>query len=64
MNVPSLSDHHVSDAPDSQRVGRAFAADVLPGHVQMHWPEANPLIARGVTRRIEPDRDSLRAEAA
>ncbi|MEA3090295.1 MAG: hypothetical protein QOJ04_1637 [Caballeronia sp.] len=26
MNVPSLSDHHVSDAPDSQRVGRAFAA--------------------------------------
>src|SRR3978361_2582941 len=26
MNVPSLSDHHVGDAPDSQRVGRAFAA--------------------------------------
>lgn len=27
---------------------RAFAADVTRGHVQMHWPEANPLIAAGV----------------
>ncbi len=26
MNAPSLSDHHVSDSPDSQRLGRAFAA--------------------------------------
>jgi molybdopterin-dependent oxidoreductase alpha subunit len=27
---------------------RAFAADVTRGNVQMHWPEANPLIASGV----------------
>jgi transcriptional regulator with XRE-family HTH domain len=26
MNAHSLSDHHVSDSSDSQRVGRAFAA--------------------------------------
>ena len=26
MNPPSLSDHHVSDSSDSQRLGRAFAA--------------------------------------
>lgn len=28
-------------------LGRAFEAEVLPGHVQMHWPEANPLIPSG-----------------
>ncbi|MDD9934320.1 MAG: molybdopterin-dependent oxidoreductase [Myxococcales bacterium] len=27
---------------------RAFAADITRGNVQMHWPEANPLIASGV----------------
>ncbi|MDH5670928.1 MAG: FdhF/YdeP family oxidoreductase [Myxococcales bacterium] len=27
--------------------GRAFAADLTPGNLQMHWPEANPLIDAG-----------------
>jgi molybdopterin-dependent oxidoreductase alpha subunit len=29
-------------------IARAFAADVTRGNVQMHWPEANALIASGV----------------
>jgi molybdopterin-dependent oxidoreductase alpha subunit len=33
-------------------LGRAFEADVMPGHLQMHWPEANPLIASG---KLDPD---------
>jgi hypothetical protein len=28
--------------------GRAFAAELLRGNVQMHWPEANVLIGGGV----------------
>jgi anaerobic selenocysteine-containing dehydrogenase len=31
--------------------GRAFAAELRPGHVQMHWPEANVLIPPD---RIDP----------
>ena len=31
--------------------GRAFEANVTPGNVQMHWPEANVLIAAG---RVDP----------
>lgn len=32
--------------------GRAFPAELTPGHVQMHWPEANVLIA---SDRLDPD---------
>jgi molybdopterin-dependent oxidoreductase alpha subunit len=32
--------------------GRAFSAELNPGHVQMHWPEANVLIPPG---RTDPD---------
>ena len=40
----SLNDK-VSVASDHGQVtARAFAADVTRGNVQMHWPEANPLI--------------------
>lgn len=31
--------------------GRAFAAPIAPGNIQMHWPEANVLIEHG---RIDP----------
>jgi molybdopterin-dependent oxidoreductase alpha subunit len=34
--------------PHGAVAGRAFAAEVARGNVQMHWPEANPLIAAGV----------------
>jgi molybdopterin-dependent oxidoreductase alpha subunit len=48
-------------SPSGSVVGRAFVADVLPGHVQMHWPEANPLIARGVVDPggLVPDYNAL-----
>lgn len=35
-------------SPHGRIDARAFAADVTRGNVQMHWPEANPLIASGV----------------
>ena len=41
---------------------RAFAAPVTRGNVQMHWPEANPLIARGVLDQggLVPDYNARR----
>lgn len=35
-------------SPHGEVRARAFAAPVAPGTAQMHWPEANPLIASGV----------------
>jgi anaerobic selenocysteine-containing dehydrogenase len=48
-------------SPNGSFLGRAFAAEVIPGHVQMHWPEANPLIARGVLdpAGLVPDYNAL-----
>jgi len=48
-------------SPTGSCLGRAFLADVIPGHVQMHWPEANPLIARGVLdpAGLVPDYNAL-----
>jgi anaerobic selenocysteine-containing dehydrogenase len=35
-------------SPHGSVTGRAFAAPLTTGNVQMHWPEANALIAAGV----------------
>ena len=55
MNVDDMralglaQDQHVRvHSPHGAVTARAFAADVTRGNVQMHWPEANPLIASGV----------------
>ena len=28
--------------------GHVFPAPIAPGNLQVHWPEANPIIRRGV----------------
>lgn len=36
-------------SPHGELVGRVMTARIREGNVQMHWPEANPLIPRGIT---------------